>query len=179
MNFDNTVNAPDTQLVPTRRPLLRRAIPVAVAAGVALTLALSVPRGVTAHDAQDEGNGHGRRCSNATLRGAYGRLGSGVNAIGPGQTEAFVTTGLRNYDGQGGFTDISSFHGAVTGAHRDIQATGTYEVNDNCTGTAMFLLPGVPFPIETSFVIVDQGQEVKHAVMSPQPQLATAVERRR
>jgi hypothetical protein len=179
MEFDNTVNAPDTHLVTTRPPLLRGAILMAIAAGVAATFALSVPRRVIAQDAQDEGLGHGRRCSNATLRGAYGRLGSGINAIGPGQTEAFVTTGLRTYDGEGGFTDISSFHGALSGAHRDIQATGTYEVHDDCTGTAMFNLPGVPFPIETSFVIVDQGQEVKHAVMSPQPQLATAVERRR
>ena len=35
-----------------------------------------------------------------------------------------------------------------------------------------------PFPIETSFVVVDHGDEVKHAVMSPQPQIVTAVERR-
>ena len=179
MQFDSTVNTPNTHLVTTRPPFLRPAIPVAMAAVAAVTLALSVPRGVTAQDAQDEGHGQARTCSNATLRGAYGRLGSGINAIGPGQTEAFVSTGLRNYDGQGGFTEVSDFHGAVTGAHRDIQATGTYEVNGDCTGSTMLLLPGVPFPIETSFVIVDRGQEVKHAVMSPQPQLATAVERRR
>ena len=179
MQFDSTVNAPDTHLVTTWPPLLRRAIPVAMAAGVAVTLALSVPRGVTAQDAQEDGHGQTHKCSNATLRGAYGRVGSGINGAGPGQTEAFVVSGLRNYDGLGGFTDISNFHGAVTGAHLDIEATGTYEVKGDCTGTTTLFLPGAPFPIETSFVIVDQGQEVKHAVMSPQPQLATAVERRR
>ena len=42
----------------------------------------------------------------------------------------------------------------------------------------MVFIPGAPFPIETSFVIVDHGDEVKHAVMSPQPQIVTSVERR-
>ena len=42
----------------------------------------------------------------------------------------------------------------------------------------MIFIPGAPFPIETSFVIVDHGDEVKHAVMSPQPQIVTSVERR-
>ena len=178
MAFTNTVDTPDTRPVPTKRSWRRRAISIAIAAGLAVTLAVTVPSGVTAQD-EGHGKGHGRACSNTTLRGVYGRLGSGVNAVAPGQTEAFVATGLRKYDGQGGFTETSSFHGAISGARRDIPASGTYEVDSDCTGTAMLFLPGVPFPIETSFVIVDQGEEVKHAVMSPQPQVATAVERRR
>ena len=35
--------------------------------------------------------------------------------------------------------------------------------------------PGAPFPVETAFVIVDQGEEVQDIVMAPQPNLVTAV----
>jgi hypothetical protein len=67
------------------------------------------------------------------------------------------------------FTEISSSHGQITPPIRDTPGHGTYEVNADCTGTATIFIEGAPFPIETSFVIVDQGEEVKHAVMSPQP----------
>jgi len=39
----------------------------------------------------------------------------------------------------------------------------------------MLFISGAPFPVETSFVIVDNGKEVKEAVMSPQPNLVTSV----
>jgi hypothetical protein len=60
----------------------------------------------------------------------------------------------------------------------DGQESGSYEVNADCTGTATMFLPGVPVPIVSSFVIVDQGREVDEAVMSPPPSLVTAVQRR-
>jgi hypothetical protein len=41
------------------------------------------------------------------------------------------------------------------------------------------IVPGVPFPIETSFVIVDRGRQVNEAVMSPQPNLVTAIAHRK
>jgi hypothetical protein len=177
MESNNFLNTRFGDLTRLRSVDLRRAIPIALGAAVAVISALSLPDALRAQD--EASDGPGRVCSNATLRGDYGRVGSGLNAISPGQTESFVATGLRTYDGEGGFTDISSFHGQVTGTTRNIRATGTYEVNADCTGTTMLFLPGVPFPIETSFVIVDNRREVKHAVMSPQPQLATAVERRK
>jgi len=40
-------------------------------------------------------------------------------------------------------------------------------------------LTGVPFPSETSIVIVDDGREIKEVVMSPPPALVTAVQTRR
>jgi hypothetical protein len=178
MQFNSTVNTPETQLVDTKTRLPRRAIPIAMAAGLAVALALSVPHGVTAQDAQ--GKRHRPVCSNAILRGDYGRLSSGIRPApaNPALTESFVGTSLRTYDGNGGFTEISSSHGQITPAIRDTPGEGTYEVNADCTGTSIIFITGAPFPIETSFVIVDQGEEVKHAVMSPQPQVVTAVERR-
>lgn len=154
-------------------PFLRRAIPVAVASVFAAMLALGDQTGASAQE--DE---HGRRCSNATLRGDYGILVSGIRGAGPGRTESFVGTALHTYDGNGGFTGIDSTHGQLTGADRDRPVTGTYEVNADCTGTATLFITGVPFPIETTFVIVDNGKEVKEAVMSPPPNLVTTVQRR-
>ena len=168
-------------IVPTwthaiRRGLRQRAFPMALAASVGLALALSISNRVTAQDDQ----GQGRPCSNATLRGDYGRLSSGVRVapINPAVTESFVGTALRTYDGNGGFTEISSSHGQLTPAIRDVAGHGTYEVHADCTGTSTIFITGAPFPIETSFVIVGRGEEVDHAVMSPQPQVVTAVEHR-
>jgi len=160
----------------TMARLSRRAIPIALAASVAVALSFTVPHGVKAQDTQ----GQGRGCSNETLRGDYGRLSSGIRPApaNPAVTESFVGTALRTYDGNGGFTEISSSHGQITPAIRDTPGHGTYEVHPDCTGTSMIFITGAPFPIETSFVIVGRGEEVNHAVMSPQPQVVTAVEHR-
>ena len=171
MQFNS--NEERTHIANVSKPWLRWTIQAAVATGLVAMLAVSVPRGVTAQD-----DGPGRACSNATLRGDYGFLVGGIRGAGPGLTESFVGTGVRTYDGHGNFTHIDSTHGQTTGAARDREASGTYEVNANCTGTAMMIVPGVPFPIETSFVIVDRGRQVNDAVMSPQPNLVTGVAHR-
>jgi hypothetical protein len=172
MQFNS--NEERTHIANVRKPLLRRAIQAAVATGLVAMLAVSVPLGVTAQD-----DGPGPACSNATLRGDYGFLVSGIRGAGPGLTESFVGTGLRTYDGDGNFTHIDSTHGQLTGVARDREASGTYEVGANCTGTATMIVPGVPFPIEASFVIVDRGRQVNEAVMSPQPNLVTAIAHRK
>ena len=171
MQFNS--NEERTHIANASKPWLRWTIRAAVATGLVAMLAVSVPRGVTAQD-----DGRGRACSNATLQGDYGFLVSGIRGAGPGLTESFVGTGVRTYDGHGNFTHIDSTHGQLTGAARDREASGTYEVNANCTGTAIMIVPGVPFPIETSFVIVDRGRQVNDAVMSPQPNLVTGVAHR-
>jgi hypothetical protein len=171
MQFKSSVNDEGTHIAHIRKPVLLRAIQGALATGLIALGAASVPRGVTAQDQ--------RACGNATLRGDYGFIVSGIRAVGPVATEMFVGTGLQTYDGNGGFTQVDSANGQLTGAVRDRQASGTYEVNPDCTGTATLIFPGVPFPIESSFVIVDRGAEVKSAVMSPQSNLVTAIARRK
>jgi hypothetical protein len=173
MRFGSTINTHDAHPATTRAPFPGRAITVALAAGVTVALALSIPASMNADE-----DGRRRECSNATLQGDYGILVSGIRGAGPGRTESFVGTAIHTYDGNGGFTGIDNSHGQLTGAVRDRQVTGTYEVNADCTGTATLIIPGVPFPIETTFVIVDRGREVEEVVMSPQPNLVTAVQHR-
>jgi hypothetical protein len=116
----------------------------------------------------------GRVCNDATLNIDYGAVITGIRGIGPGVTEMFVGTSLRTYDGNGGFSDTGSFHGANTGVQNGGPVSGTYHVNPDCTGTSTLLLPAPVGPIESSFVIVDNGKEVweescrQHRISSPQ-----------
>jgi hypothetical protein len=153
---------------------LRPGFPVAMALGLTAMLALSIPRAAAANDESP-----GRPCSNRTLRGDYGIIISGIAPEGPsGQLEMTVGTALRTYDGEGNFTQVDSVHGQISGAVLDRQGSGTYEVRADCSGTATLFLADVPFPIVSSFVIVDAGEEVKEAVMSPQPAVVSGVQHR-
>lgn len=155
-----------------RRGSLRRAIGLCVAIGLLLTLALSAPRLMAADDVR------GRGCSNRTLRGDYGILVSGIVPGPEGQTEMVIGTTLRRYDGQGSFTEVSNAHGQLSGTVERREGSGTYQVNVDCTGTTTLFVAGLPFPTETSLVVVDDGQEVKEVVMSPPPAMVTAVQTR-
>jgi hypothetical protein len=148
-----------------------------LATGVALTVGvlLSLPQDV---GAQNEDAG--RPCTNGTLRGTYGYLLTGVRAVPPPfgvGTEMIISTGVRRYDGNGGFSDSSGgLHGQVTGISPDLGGvTGTYTVHPDCSGTSSISAPWLPFPIEQTFVIVDNGKQVKEAVMSPLPNVVSVV----
>lgn len=156
----------------------RRAVPFALAAGIALVLLPTIPSQVAAH-----GEGHARSCSERTLRGDYGLLVSGVRAVPPplgGGTERFVATALWTFDGQGAFTQGTgaALRGEVTGTQPDTgEIPGTYVVNENCTGTMELLIPGLPVPIQYSMVIVDDAREVKAIVVSGGATTATLTRR--
>jgi hypothetical protein len=173
MRFNRTVIVSQSVLADRTRNA-RRILALVVSGGLAITVGLTVPRGATAQE-----DGHERRCRNGTLRGDYGFIASGVRAIGPTATEQFVAVGMRTYDGRGNFTDVASFHGQVIPPVRSGQVTGTYHVNADCTGTSIFLLPAPFPPIESDFVIVNDGQMVTEAVMSPQPNIVSTVFRRK
>ena len=150
---------------------LRLALPVALVVGLAAAAALTIQSPAAAND-------DGRMvCSNRTLRGDYGILVSGVRALGPSVTESFIGTAIRTYDGRGHFEQVDNSHGTVSGAVTNTSSTGTYIVNADCSGTSTLFIPGAP-PIETAFVIVDRGNEVKDIVLTPQPNLVIAVLRR-
>lgn len=156
---------------PNRRTLLRFGIPAALAITAVTALGVTIPGRLAAQDAAPGG------CGLHTLRGSYGLVGSGIRGLGPGVTESFATVSMVTYDGRGGFTAVGVSHGQTSGV-RGGPVTGTYNVNDDCTGGQTTFIPGVP-PLEDSFVIVDSGREVRTVVISPLTTLATANLRRK
>ena len=94
-----------------------------------------------------------------------------------GLTESVIGIVLRNYDGEGSFSQASNVKGSITGTVPDAQGFGTYDVNADCSGIVRFLpAPGVV--IEERMVIVDDGREIRTAVMVPTPVMITGVHQR-
>ena len=124
-----------------------------------------------------------RGCSEATLRGAYGIQIQGTRLAPPpapaGTIETVIGVLVRQYDGRGSFTQVNNEKGSVSGLGPvDREGFGTYQVNEDCSGSHELHIPGVPFPITDRFVIVDFGREVRHFVVSPAPVMVTGVSRK-
>jgi hypothetical protein len=96
-------------------------------------------------------------CSVATLRGAYGGLGTGTNVSSPLLPEGpLAVANLVVFDGQGHLRvpmETMSFGGDVRRLTEPVEAT--YAVAPDCTGSLSFEGPNV-----FDFVIVGGGAEV-------------------
>ena len=139
---------------------MRRISWIATAAAT-VAVVLGGARIISATGPQDDEGGTGRSCSEATLRGAYGIQIQGTRPAPGGLTESVIGIVLRNYDGQGSFSQVSN----------------TYEVNSDCTGIVRFQ-PGPGILLEERLVIVDNGREIRTAVMVPTPVMITGVHQR-
>lgn len=127
--------------------------------------------------------GFPRGCSEATLRGAYGIQIQGTRPAAPpapaGTIESVIGVIVRHYDGRGSFTQVNNEKGSVSGpGPADREGFGTYQVNEDCSGSHDLQIPGVPLHVVDRFVIVDHGREVRHFVVSPAPVMVTGVSQR-
>lgn len=153
-----------------------RGLVLAVGAGALLT-------GALLNGADDDHFEHRRGCSLATLRGAYGIQIQGTRPVPPqvpplpaGTMESVIGVIVRHYDGQGAFTQVGNEKGSISGnAPVDREGAGTYEVNEDCTGTHELQIVGSPIKVTDRFVIVDRGREVRNFVVSPAPVMVTGV----
>ena len=134
--------------------------------------------GISGADGQENGDrGRAKPCSEATVRGDYGIQIQGTRPAPGWVIESVIGIVLRNYDGHGSFSQVSNVKGSVTGTVPDSQGVGTYEVNADCTGVVRFQpAPGVL--LEERLVIVDNGREIRTAVMVPTPVMITGVHQR-
>jgi hypothetical protein len=148
-----------------RQQLLGRVLAMALGTLIVIAAAMALSPDVAAQD-----DGTGRICAEITLRGDYGLLASGVRTFG-GVRENFVATALWSFHGDGTFTQRTgaALHGEVTGAAFPSvnELPGTYQVNENCTGSMSLFVPDLPFPVQYSFVIVDNARQVNAAIMRP------------
>ena len=132
---------------------------------------------MSANDQQNDERGRGRGCSEATIRGDYGIQIQGTRPAPGGLIESVIGVVVRAYDGRGAFSQVSNVKGSPTGTVPDAQGFGTYDVNRDCSGIVRFqAAPGIV--IEERLVIVDDGREIRTAVMSPTPVMITGVHQR-
>ena len=148
------------------------------AAAAAATVAVVIGGArVMGTEGQNDERGRWKQCSEATVRGDYGIQIQGTRPAPGGLTEAVIGIVFRNYDGQGTFTQVSNVKGSITGTIPDSESVGVYQVNPDCTGS----LRSEPRPgvlIEERLVIVDNGREIRAAVMAPTAVVITSVHQR-
>jgi len=113
-------------------------------------------------------------CTQNTLKGRYAVSGSGTKALGG--IGPISVVGLGEFDGAGAIVanDTVSLNGAIF--HRTY--TGSYQVNDNCTGSAIFVFPP-PRNVEAhlDFVIVDEGDRAYFIETDPDTDLRVEAKR--
>lgn len=147
-----------------------RAVVVIKRVVLAAALALGVFAGPSlAHDQEgrDEGAAGawgGPECSNHTLRGDYGFVIGGTIFAGP-NTLLLRGVAMTHFDGHGGLTqvDFTTLNGAP--ASPDWRpGTGTYSVNEDCTGRAE-IVPATGPPLQLRLVVFDGGRQVATVVV--------------
>src|SRR5262245_55685840 len=106
------------------------------------------------------GEGEGKGCSVATLKGAYGSLITGTKPSGPPPAPLEQTIGvvIQHFDGHGSLTRTDNILSSITGPGVNLPGTGTYSINEDCSGTMNLSIQGAP-PLVVRFVVVDKGRE--------------------
>ena len=109
------------------------------------------------HTPASGSDGNGQRCSNRTLNGSYGYSSEGQVLPAPGLSFPFTSTGVATFDGNGNvsWVEHTVVGGAQQGADWTSSTSGTYNVNSNCTATAVVVTPNSPVPLNLFFSIVE------------------------
>jgi hypothetical protein len=139
---------------------LRGMTPVAMALAVAATLAFSTRWSVTADN--DDGEA---RCSNRTLRGAYGFDIGGQILAGP-RAGLLRGVAMTHFDGDGNLSQVDFATSNGVPSWPDWRpATGTYDLNADCTGTAEIVPSDGSPALHLRLVVVDRGRQVRTIVV--------------
>jgi hypothetical protein len=104
--------------------------------------------------ARDKKDGDGcKRCTQASLKGCFGYSYTGtVSGFG-----SIAAVGPINFDGEGNASATYSVN--LAGTNFQGSFTGTYTVNDDCTGAITLNLPVLGISSNGRFVIVEKGEE--------------------
>jgi hypothetical protein len=139
-----------------------------------LLMGLLTAMGLCAGDGDDH-----RGCSAGTLRGEYGFSISGARPTivnGVTEIEQVIGVALTTFDGAGNLTQIDNIHGSISGyppSAVDRPGTGTYALNENCTGTISLTNEGAP-TLTLHIVVVKGGKEIRTVVTNPLPSMVTS-----
>ena len=117
-------------------------------------------------------------CNNWLIAGVYGFTIDGTKLGGPAGSPLGPQVGvaMTQFDGKGGLqqTDAVNIGGFQVSDFDPVThpvATGSYQVNPDCTGsfTIKFTLPDTRPPVTTYFVVVDNGKEIDTVVVGVAP----------
>jgi hypothetical protein len=99
-------------------------------------------------------------CSNRTLKGDYGSAIDGTLFFGGPATALLRGVVMTRYDGRGSFSqvDFATIDGAPLSSDWR-PGTGTYQINPDCTGTAV-ISTGDGNDLHLRLVVVDGGRQV-------------------
>lgn len=114
-----------------------------------------------------------RFCNNELIRGDYAFVVEGYKLGGPPGSPVGPMKGvaMTTFDGNGHLTQLDTVvvNGVQTSSFSEDEATGSYQVNPNCTGTFTIAFPtGDPRPpVTVNFVVGENGNEIDTVVISP------------
>jgi hypothetical protein len=135
---------------------VRRALPVSVAAGLLLAGAIGQTRTTSANASEPP------TCSNRTIRGDYGSTFEGAILLpSPAPSLRLRGLALGHFDGHGNYSEVAFV--TLNGVPEESDwrpATGTYEVNPDCTGTQEIHFNNGSPSLKLRFVIVDGGRQM-------------------
>jgi hypothetical protein len=143
----------------------KTALELAMTAGFALLLTLSGPQGARADEprgdaetADDASDSHDA-CSERTLRGDYAFAIDGTILAGPSPL-LLRGVAMTHFDGRGNLhqVDFVTLNGIASGTDWR-PATGTYEVDADCTGKMQLNPAGAP-PLNLRLVVGDGGRQL-------------------
>jgi hypothetical protein len=125
--------------------------------------------GATLARADDKG------CSNATLKGTFGVTNTGLIVAPPQFAGAFAGVGTQIFDGKGGTNATATV--SANGNIVKVTITGTYTVNPDCTGFMTLNISPVGVTNHATFVIVDDGAEIRAINTDPGSVITTVIQR--
>jgi hypothetical protein len=132
-----------------------------------LSLVVGTPALLAASDSHSQ-----RTCSTLTLHGSYAYSADGyiIQPLGDSPLTPIAEAGRYQFDGRGGFTNTNtlSFGGTIIPR----AATGSYTVNDDCTGSAD-INGGVSF----HFAITRAAKSIHFVVSTPNVAVAGTMEK--
>jgi len=107
-------------------------------------------------------------CTNRLITGDYGFTVRGQKLAGPGPIGPQIGVAMARFDGEGTFTqtDTIAINGVVVADFTHPPANGTYTVNSDCTGNFTINFTDGRPPVATTFVVVDNGNEIDVVVTS-------------
>ena len=140
-------------------------VPITIMSGVLALLASASPQSVSLQSNVQKFPPP-PRCSARTIAGDYAYTIEGTLLISPAVTLPIHGISLAHYDGKGNKTQVD--HVVVNGQEPQEEWTpgsGTYTVNEDCTGSQeVFVNGNLDSPIRSHFIIANGGREIREVI---------------